>query len=194
MQASPKGECLNRRCSQACWSTDEGTAAFCSHQCAYLYTLDVYRRSTSGYALSNSTPTISLGQSARPFRPGKCHTFTLIRCGIDPWAPTAEIQMRQQSCHVLIVVLSRYSRSSSIADYAWPLENMSYCLSHLPQYAEHWDAAICHNSNTKLNCIRRYQQLCRELGRRIENDVPYVCALLTGLVHPSEFYVSIFTK
>ncbi|KAJ2325742.1 hypothetical protein IWW51_002639 [Coemansia sp. RSA 2702] len=131
------------------------------------------------------------GQSSWPIRLGKCHTFTLIRCGIDPWASPAEIQMRQASCRVLTAVLNRYSNNSNVADFAWPLENMNYCMSHLPEYECNW---IGKSDQLHSSCTQRYQLLSALLVRQIEGDVPFVCALLGGCIHPSVFYASIFTQ
>ncbi|KAJ2779271.1 hypothetical protein H4R18_004112 [Coemansia javaensis] len=177
--------------------------SFCSHQCAYLHTLDAFRRSATAYLLPD-TATVDPPQGTHQHhqllpRFGRCHTFMLIRCGIDPWASPAEIRMRQQSCHALVRVLSRYPSAASIADYAWPLENMSYCLSHLPQYSHSWEAAAkavsgSSNSNKDLSCVQRYHMLCAALVSRIEDNMSYVGALLSGHLHPSEFYVAAFGR
>ncbi|KAJ2619798.1 hypothetical protein GGI26_005560, partial [Coemansia sp. RSA 1358] len=65
----------------------------------------------------------------------KWHTATLIRWGIDPWASTEAIQMRRLFCQSLVQELSRHSKNSTdLVEYAWALENLNYCLSHLPEY------------------------------------------------------------
>ncbi|KAJ2194125.1 hypothetical protein IWW43_004411, partial [Coemansia sp. RSA 1935] len=176
MQTQAPRDCHNRRCPRVHWNGLE-SAPFCSHQCAYSHALESYRRSTPSYAPPTAVPATQLDQSGWPIRLGKCHTFTLIRCGIDPWASPAEIQMRLQSCHVLIAVLGRYSSNSNIGDYAWPLENISYCISYLPEFEINWSA---HPDVTQSSCLKRYQLLCALLLRQIERDVPFVCALLGG--------------
>ncbi|KAJ2714092.1 hypothetical protein H4R19_001906 [Coemansia spiralis] len=176
--------CPNRQCPRARWGPATSTA-FCSHQCAYLYTLGALRQSVTACARQDA----AAAQRTQPPLLGKSHTFMLVRCGIDPWAPPAEIRMRQQSCRTLILVLGRYSQSPNVADYAWPLENMSYCLSHHREYAGHWVAVADASSSTQ-----RYHLLCVALMQHIETNVPYVRALLGGHIHPSEFYAGVFVK
>ncbi|KAJ2768655.1 hypothetical protein IWQ56_000477 [Coemansia nantahalensis] len=188
MHSQLAARCPNRQCARANRSP-AATTAFCSHQCAYLYTLRTLRESASASPRRGARQAASSVQRAQPLLPGKSHTFLLVRCGIDPWAPADEIQMRQHSCHMLIIVLGRYMQSRNVADFAWPLENMSYCLSHLPEYASRWGAVAEAKS-----AAQRYHLLCSALMRLVATDAPYVHALLSGHIHPAEFYKSVFAQ
>ncbi|KAJ2783634.1 hypothetical protein GGI18_003501 [Coemansia linderi] len=181
MLAPVDTKCLNRLCGNECCHL-QGTEAFCSHRCSFIHALEAYRESVRDEAKPGPQQQLVSIKS-------KSHTSLLLRCGIDPWAPTPEIRMRRQFGNTLLVVLDGYCSRSGNAEYAWSMENLTYSVSYLPKYASSWQDAACDElgSNTQ-----RYHFLGTELLRQIGHDKPLVYALLHNNVHPSVFYISVF--
>ncbi|KAJ2847217.1 hypothetical protein IWW36_003965 [Coemansia brasiliensis] len=185
METCPAKECKNKRCLRIYWNSSS-ESVFCSSQCAYAHALESYRKTSSAY----STPTSLSSLGDWPIRLGKCHTLTLIRCGIDPWAPSPEIQMRQHFCHRLTAALANFSACAKLADYAWPLENLNFIFSHLPEYEALW-SDTCHKNSSY---AERYEFLGSLLIYQLGKTPSMVCALLGDFIHPAEFFIALFNR
>ncbi|KAI8324539.1 hypothetical protein GQ54DRAFT_320781 [Martensiomyces pterosporus] len=201
----PPRLCQNSQCRRtysepSAISTTTESPPFCSHQCAYIHTLDSYRQVSSTLASpvpspgAQDTGTSGTGVGGTAY---KYHTSMLIRCGIDPWAPAEEIRMRQQFCHTLVAVLDHYWPHRDNLEYAWSLENLTYRLSHPLVYCNQQQqqcALMAVDGDLLLpGGTQRYRLLCDALLTRMRTDSALVDALFSGAaIHPTEFYQHIF--
>ncbi|KAJ2219237.1 hypothetical protein IWW45_009371, partial [Coemansia sp. RSA 485] len=148
-----EAESSGQQCANQCNNSVRPDARYCSEQCEYVYTLEAYRKSVdlqpASYE-SSPEPLLLANQSAGIVQLGKLHTSTLIRCGIDPWSPAAEIHMRQQFAHVLISTFNGIWALSSNSECAWLIENMAYCLAYSPKFDGYWKTAEFPQLSTSL--------------------------------------------
>ncbi|KAI7833874.1 hypothetical protein BX661DRAFT_217387 [Kickxella alabastrina] len=178
-------------CANACNNNTQANSKYCSEQCHYIHTLDTYRQSVDSQSASaDSSPepsTYSQG-SIVGTQWGKLHTSALIRCGIDPWAPVSEIQMRHHFAYALIAIFNRFWIFAGNTDIAWMIENQTFRLSHSPDCISNWRKE---DKQTLSNCAQRYNYLCAALFNKIGQDLHLVYALLSGAMHPSQFYANL---
>ncbi|KAJ2720129.1 hypothetical protein GGI07_004806, partial [Coemansia sp. Benny D115] len=111
----------------------------------------------------------------------------LIKCGIDPWAPLQEIQMRQCFASALISLFNCLYAFPTNAEYAWIVENLTYRLSYSPDCAGNWAMKSSGRGNDHLVQSHRYRHLCMLTLKKSGSDKSLVFALLSGSISPPEF-------
>ncbi|KAJ2474171.1 hypothetical protein GGI02_000298 [Coemansia sp. RSA 2322] len=183
-----EAKCLNELCKSSSVSLHNGCESYCSHHCAFIHALETYRE----LAKDEAKPELLLARSthkADTAESTKLHTSVLLRCGIDPWAPAAEICMRRHFGKSLLLVFDGHCLLASNAELAWSMENLTYSMSYLPAYLASWEEI---GSSVLVSNIQRYHFLCAEILRHIKLDKARVCLMLSSNVHASVFYYSLF--